>query len=53
MKEGNRMKLCVTSKLLKTDEAGNPVPFEEMAAFAKEAGFEELDLLLDCPMLMR
>lgn len=47
------MKLCVTSKLLKTDEAGNPVPFEEMAAFAKEAGFEELDLSLDCPMLMR
>ena len=40
------MKACVTSRILNRRADGTPVPFTEVISFAKEAGFEEVDMTL-------
>ena len=41
------MKLCVTSGIIKRDETGSALPFGAVVNFAKQFGFEELDLNFD------
>ena len=43
--------LCVTSKILTRHADGTPVPFAETAGLIREAGFEEVDMSLEAPLL--
>ena len=47
------MKLCVTSGIIRKYDDGTPVPFDEALSFLKRAGFDEIDLDITTPMMLR
>ncbi len=47
------MELCVTSGIIRQYENGEPVPFREVLAFLKRAGFGEIDLDITTPLMLR
>ena len=47
------MKLCVTSGIIRQYSDGTPVPFDEALSFLKRAGFDEIDLDITTPLMLR
>ena len=51
-RDGDNMKLCVSSAINSIREDGSLIPFAETLAFMKRAGFEEMDLYITTPMML-